>query len=220
MLMKILVLTTPSEKSTLLHAEVLLSRVPVSILCDIVSTCTDKPKEIYQDEGSLGNVLFQAAHNKNAGVMTTLCANLNSALTRNEVKIMFQQKEENGRNIIGIAANNSCDEVFSELFSLLPSYLLADEIKSLLLAVDVREHNFFHQAVVLDTRKSLELKFGVIKSNLDIEQQKAFFSYQLEIASNMFHCSAVNRNEKIFETLIESTRDVLSIDEIKSMLME
>lgn len=185
-------------------------------MCDIIKNFTDKPKEIYKVEGPFGNVLLTAArNNRHEGVLSTLCEHLNSVLTKDEIKSMFQLKDRHGQNIIEIATDS--DTV--ELIPLLPNYLTSNEIKSLLRSVDDRNQKFLQRALTRNASKRLNLKFDVVKTNFNLEDQKIFF-YRPANAQNIFHCAAQNKNEKIFETIIESTRDVFSNDEIKSILME
>lgn len=60
--------------------------------------------------------------------------------------------------------------------------------------------------------------FDVVKSNFNVEAQEAFFLQPADV-SNMFHYAARNENEKVFATLIGCTRGLLSIAEIKSVLI-
>lgn len=78
----------------------------------------------------------------------------------------------------------SYDGEVGRIFSLLPNYTSPDEIERLLLAVYTVGQNFFQRAANFRANQSLGLKFDVVKSNLNVDEQKNY-SYQTANAPNM-----------------------------------
>lgn len=89
------------DENALQYAARHRSSALVSNLCDIITTRTAKPKEIFQGKHrDYRNVLLTAAHNSHEGVLTILTAKLSSVFTKDELKIMFQEKYNDGENKI------------------------------------------------------------------------------------------------------------------------
>lgn len=164
--------------------------------------------------------MFLGRSKHDFGKLSSLVERLNQVIGQNEVKMLLKESDENGSNIVSLAAVNFDASFFKQLFEILSKFLSNEEISDLVLSANSK-HDHFNLTTAIGDLSFFVALLEILKTFMTIDQQRQMWQVRGNKGRNIFLCACSRLFQR--QTLLlmtDAVKEVLTDDEIKLMLKE
>lgn len=180
----------------------------------------EEARKLLQQRGfERRNIFHQACESISEEIFPTLLECLRKSFSDEEIKAMLKEKDSNSNSVFHCAAAFGNENALTGLVEILKEFYDDEELKEIFLEVNAHENNFLHLAVYQNNKKAIINVFRFIDDLFSDEEKKILMRQRGFEQRNIIHLATQNKNDEIFPTLIECTRDLSNV-ELEMMFKE